>query len=64
MGISRKDDTLPYKVYARPVLTGPNAGKIIDRDEFQKLLSMYYQKRGWDENGVPSSELAKRILRF
>ncbi|MCW7077415.1 MAG: aldehyde ferredoxin oxidoreductase family protein [Candidatus Syntrophoarchaeum sp.] len=60
-GISRKDDTLPYKVYARPVLTGPNAGKVIDRDEFQKLLSIYYQKRGWDENGVPSSELQAKF---
>lgn len=53
LGMSRKDDNLPYKVWANPPLSGPNAGKVIDRDAFQKLLSLYYQKRGWDEDGMP-----------
>jgi aldehyde:ferredoxin oxidoreductase len=53
LGMTRKDDSLPYKVWANPPLTGPNAGKVIDRDAFQKLLSLYYKKRGWDEDGMP-----------
>ena len=53
LGMNRKDDSLPYKVWANPPLTGPNAGKVIDRQYFQKLLSLYYKKRGWDENGIP-----------
>lgn len=53
LGMKRKDDSLPYKVWANPPLTGPNAGKVIDREYFQKLLSLYYRKRGWDENGIP-----------
>jgi aldehyde:ferredoxin oxidoreductase len=53
LGMNRKDDSLPYKVWANPPLTGPNAGKVIDRQYFQKLLSLYYRKRGWDENGIP-----------
>jgi aldehyde:ferredoxin oxidoreductase len=57
LGISRKDDSLPYKVWANPPLTGPNVGKVIDREDFQKLLSLYYQKRGWDENGIPPADL-------
>ena len=57
MGATRKDDTLPYKVRKTPVLTGPNAGKVLDEDDFQKLLSLYYDKRGWDEDGVPPEEL-------
>ncbi|RLG32867.1 aldehyde ferredoxin oxidoreductase, partial [Methanosarcinales archaeon] len=61
MGVNRKDDTLPYKVYARPVLTGPNAGKVIDKDEFQKLLSLYYKRRGWDENGIPPREIEAKF---
>ncbi|HUS46962.1 MAG TPA: aldehyde ferredoxin oxidoreductase family protein, partial [Phycisphaerae bacterium] len=56
LGISRKDDNMPYKVYACPVQTGPTAGKVIDQEEFQKLLSLYYKKRGWDENGRPPAE--------
>ena len=61
LGVSRKDDTLPYKVYARPALTGPNAGKIIDRDDFQKLLSLYYKKRNWNEDGIPSEDLEHKF---
>ena len=53
LGISRKDDSLPHKVWANPPLTGPNAGKVIDRKYFQNLLSKYYSKRGWDDNGIP-----------
>ena len=53
LGVNREDDTLPYKVHACPVLTGPNAGKVIDREEFQESLSLYYRKRGWDEDGLP-----------
>lgn len=61
LGISRKDDTLPYKVHSAPPLTGPNAGKVIDREEFEELLSLYYQKRGWDENGLPPATVARRF---
>jgi aldehyde:ferredoxin oxidoreductase len=61
LGMSRRDDTLPYKVWANPPLTGPNAGKVIGQEDFQKLLSLYYQKRGWDENGIPPAELEKKF---
>jgi aldehyde:ferredoxin oxidoreductase len=61
LGMSRKDDSLPYKVWANPPLTGPNAGKVIDREYFQRLLSLYYQKRGWDEDGIPPAEIERRF---
>jgi len=57
LGMDRKDDTLPYKVHACPIQTGPTAGKTIDREHFEKLLSLYYAKRGWSEDGLPSPEL-------
>jgi len=56
LGASRKDDSLPYKVWANPPLTGPNAGRVIDREDFNRLLSLYYQKRGWNEDGIPPPE--------
>jgi aldehyde:ferredoxin oxidoreductase len=61
MGVSRKDDTLPYKVYARPALTGPNAGKVLDPDAFQDILSKYYERRGWDKNGLPPAEFESKF---
>jgi aldehyde:ferredoxin oxidoreductase len=58
LGTGRQDDSLPYKVFANPPLTGPNAGRAINREHFQELLSLYYKKRGWDENGNPSDSVA------
>jgi aldehyde:ferredoxin oxidoreductase len=53
LGMSRKDDTMPWKVFNAPIRSGPTAGKVIDRTQFEHLLDLYYQKRGWDANGVP-----------
>ncbi|HOZ45693.1 MAG TPA: aldehyde ferredoxin oxidoreductase family protein [Candidatus Hydrogenedentes bacterium] len=57
LGATRKDDSLPYKVRECPVLSGPNAGKVLREDVFQDMLSAYYAKRGWNEDGVPPVEL-------
>ena len=61
LGITRKDDSLPYKVWANPPLTGPNAGKVIDRQDFQRILSLYYQKRGWNDDGIPPAAVAEKL---
>jgi aldehyde:ferredoxin oxidoreductase len=61
LGASRKDDSLPYKVWANPVLTGPTAGRVISQEEFNKLLSLYYSKRGWSEDGIPLAEVEKKF---
>jgi len=61
LGMSRKDDSLPYKVWANPPLTGPNAGKVIDREDFRRLLSLYYRKRGWDEDGIPPAGVESKF---
>jgi len=59
LGLSRKDDNMPYKVYACPIRTGATAGKVIDRATFERLLDLYYRKRGWDKNGIPPPEAAE-----
>jgi aldehyde:ferredoxin oxidoreductase len=61
LGMSRKDDSLPYKAWANPPLTGPNAGKVIDPEDFQRLLSLYYRKRGWDKDGIPPSGVESKF---
>ena len=53
LGMSRKDDTMPYKVFNNPIRSGPTAGKVIDRQQFERLLDLYYMKRGWDADGIP-----------
>ena len=36
LGLTRKDDALPYKVHACPIQTGATAGKVIDREKFER----------------------------
>ena len=57
LGVTRKDDCLPYKVHACPIRSGATAGKVVDQATFDRLLNLYYKKRGWDANGLPSPEV-------
>lgn len=57
LGMSRKDDSIPHKVHANPIRTGATAGRVIDKAQFERLLDLYYQKRGWNANGLPDPAL-------
>ena len=59
LGMDRKDDTMPHKVHSCPIRTGVTAGNTIDRKIFDRLLNLYYVRRGWDDNGVPTEEMAE-----
>jgi aldehyde:ferredoxin oxidoreductase len=59
LGMNRADDTLPHKVHSAPVQTGPSAGQVIDVKDFERLLDLYYHKRGWDAKGIPAAGLEK-----
>jgi aldehyde:ferredoxin oxidoreductase len=52
-GAGRKDDYPPDRTFDKPVPTGPTAGMYIDREEYERILDIYYGKRGWDEDGKP-----------
>ncbi len=61
LGSSGSDDTLPYKVWAKPPQSGPTAGKAINREDFDRIRSLYYQRRGWDANGAPTAETESKF---
>jgi len=52
-GISAKDD-IPYPRSFEPIPSGPQKGKRLDRESFEKLLQMYYERRGWNSEGIPT----------
>jgi aldehyde:ferredoxin oxidoreductase len=62
LGLTRKDDSMPYKVHSCPIRSGPTAGKTIDPAMFERLLNLYYQKRGWDERGMPPAEVEAAFI--
>jgi aldehyde:ferredoxin oxidoreductase len=60
-GISRKDDYPPERVFNLPMTEGPHAGKILKREDYEVILNIYYQKRGWTKDGLVDE---KKIARF
>jgi aldehyde:ferredoxin oxidoreductase len=56
-GFTRKDDTLPERLFTQASTRGPSKGQVVDRDSFEKMLDEYYQVVGWERHtGVPTQE--------
>ncbi len=51
-GISSRDDNLPKRFFDEPL---GKEGKVIKREDFQRLLQDYYHLRGWNSEGIPES---------
>jgi aldehyde:ferredoxin oxidoreductase len=48
-GVTREDDTLPRRFFEEPI----EEGKVLRKEDFDRLLAEYYELRGWDARGVP-----------
>ncbi|HJX38767.1 MAG TPA: aldehyde ferredoxin oxidoreductase family protein [Anaerolineae bacterium] len=55
-GFGREWDYPPPRWYSDPVPSGPSKGKVVSKENVEKLLDMYYKQRGWDQNGIPTRE--------
>lgn len=60
-GWSREMDWPPQRWFNNPLTRGPFKGEKLDRDAYSKLLSWYYELRGWDENGIPRKATLKQL---
>jgi len=60
-GFDRKDDYLPERIYSEKLTKGFAEGKLLPREEYEKMLSEYYKLRGWDENGKLSDAKKKEL---
>jgi aldehyde:ferredoxin oxidoreductase len=58
---SRAMDMPPARWFDEPATKGPQKGHKLDRQQFDSMLSLYYQKRGWDKNGIPTETTLKRL---
>ncbi|MFX0068932.1 MAG: aldehyde ferredoxin oxidoreductase family protein [Candidatus Hodarchaeota archaeon] len=52
----RKMDSVPERWFEEPLKKGPLKGRKLDRDGYEKMLSWYYEARGWDERGIPTKK--------
>jgi aldehyde:ferredoxin oxidoreductase len=61
-GITKKDDTLPPRIFEDALPAGIAKGKVVPRKDFERMLDEYYQLRGWDvKTGVPTYETLKKL---
>lgn len=61
--ISRKDDTLPPRMFEEPLPMPPRGEETVQltRQDFDKMLDEYYEYRKWDENGIPTAEILAEL---
>ena len=56
-GLTRDQDTLPKKLFSKPLSGGRSDGIVLDQAELDAGLAMYYRQAGWDmATGVPSRQ--------
>jgi len=53
-------DGNPPRFY-EPLPSGPYKGKTTDRKTGKEMKKQYYEAIGWDENGIPMSEVLKEL---
>ncbi len=58
---SRDLDIPPMRWFKEPLTDGNLKGAKLDLDKYQTMLSTYYAKRGWDENGIPKKSTLKKL---
>lgn len=56
-GFTRKDDALPQR-FKREFGSGPCSKEVFEEES---MLEEYYRSRGWDREGAPTEEKAKRL---
>ena len=57
-GLGKKDDTLPPRFLNEPLQDGASKGHTVP---LEIMLEQYYYVRGWDEKGIPKSELLEKL---
>jgi len=57
----RHMDYPPERWFKHPLTEGALAGKHLDKEKYDKLLGFYYDKRGWDDRGIPTEATLKKL---
>src|SRR5216684_2021148 len=61
IGVTRADDTLPKRWFEEASGVGPYKGEKIDRGQFDKMLSRFYEVSNLTEEGMPKPEWREEL---
>lgn len=56
---TRQMDYPPIRWFKDPLTKGPLAGAKLDQVGYDKMLTWYYERRGWDNRGIPTKATLK-----
>lgn len=54
-------DYPPARWFDEPTTKGPLKGATLNRDKYDSLLEVYYNKRGWDNRGLPAKKTMQKL---
>jgi aldehyde:ferredoxin oxidoreductase len=54
-------DSPPARWFEEPITKGSLKGAALDKTKYEIMLQTYYQKRGWDERGIPTKATLKKL---
>jgi len=57
----REMDHPPKRWFDEPLTQGALKGKHLFRDKYDGLLQAYYDRRGWDDRGIPTKATMERL---
>lgn len=57
----RQMDYPPKRWFDEPTTQGSLAGSSLDREKYDGLLQVYYDKRGWDDRGIPTEATMEKL---
>jgi aldehyde:ferredoxin oxidoreductase len=60
--VRRKDDTLPDRWFDEPNTSGPFKGEHIDRQEFDRMLTRFYEISRLTSEGIPQDTFRRELL--
>ena len=60
-GLDASEDTLPPRIFEESFKEGPAKGINLTEREFRTSLQEYYNLRGWDEQGIPTSDKLREL---
>lgn len=54
-------DMVPNRWFTEPLTRGPLKGAKLDKVKYETMLQMYYEKRGWDNRGIPTKSTLNKL---
>jgi aldehyde:ferredoxin oxidoreductase len=58
---NRNLDVPPMRWFKEPLTEGMLKGSALNLEKYNAMLDSYYQKRGWNKNGVPKKETLEKL---